>query len=424
MNMSDDFKIGKVAEMTGLSVRKIKFYTGTTSKNNRDPKFFTPSGRTSRDNGDVKNWLFSKEDVRKIEYIHMLELLDYEVDEIRQIMQSEDYIGNTDFKKLIERIDKKIDLYQGFKAYVTNLSTVGIPLLDANEFSIGRMEDCLRLSNKRYGKLNIANQRLTNAQSDEFISAFNSAFSEFSNIRHLPLDSTEASLAADNLEAFTEMYFGSCTPLMMMIQYGLLPQIPGQAEIFDSDYGSGTVQYIADIVSMRYEERDQRLLQVLYAQKEHGIDSEEVKETANELFLHRFCLEKGKPDITFFLPVMFDDDSAEETDEESFASQVLNRHYAEPLKKAILGLANLRAASDQREAIEDRSIVLLGKIMELFKESLPESIEWITFIISEMRSIRNGIDRMAGIGSAVFVAAELKNRYDSLVRSILENMEL
>lgn len=423
--MSDDYKIGKVAEMTGLSVRKIKFYTGTSSKKNRDPKFFTPSGRTLRDDGQVKNWYFSKDDVRKIEYIHMLELLDYEVEYIRQIMQSEDYIGNTDFKDLLKRIDNKIDLYQGFKMYVMNLASLGPALWNANDFSAGRMADYFRLSTKRYGKIFDAYQRAMGPQSNEFYAATQSIFSEFSRIRYMPIDSDEAISAANDLAEFTETYFGSSTPLMMLLSYCLISENIGQAEILDKEFGEGTVQYIADVVSKRYEEEMQRLLQRIDEKKEYGIESDEVKAAVSELLMHRFCIEKGKLDITFFLAAIFEGDSDnDDSDEYAFAVQAIERHYEEPIKKVMIDLAKLRETPDQREIIEKNAIILLGKIMELFNESLPDSIEWISFIISEMKSIQGGIDRMAGVGAAAFVATELKNRYDKLVRSALENIEL
>lgn len=421
--MNEGLKIADVARETGLSVRKIKFYTGTTSGKNRDPKFFTPSGFELRENGEIKYWKFSSEDVQKIKYIHMLELLDYKTEEIRRIMQSADYLSSTDFKGLLERIDQKISIYQGYKAYVMSLSSFGSMLWDANDFSAARMEDYFRLSAKRYGKILNSAQIVLETRGDEIFAAQEAAFAEFSKIRHLPVQSEEATQAALRLEAFTEMYLGSSTPLMMFVSYGLIPKSGEQVAMIDSEYGAGTAQYIADVVSYLYEEKERQIVQLLEDKRENGIDSEAVKDITNELIKHSTSIEKDKPDITLFLLSVFGGNQEEDSHDQSFASQAIENYFEKPLKQAIHELAKLRGDSGNTEEHGKKAAVLLGTIMTLFDENPVDIIEWICLIISDMKAIREGIDRVEGEGAATFVAEKLKQYYDALLASVMVKMK-
>ena len=416
--------IGEVAKITGLSVRKIKYYSGESKDDTRDPKYFRPS---SQSQGGTRGWKYSDEDIRKIKYIRMLELLDYSPSEIKAIMSHEDYIGHTNYRKLTRQLEEKIKLYQGLLEYADSLARRGTELLDKLPVRMSGFEKFIKMTQDiqtdLIGDLESRFERMPDSEKEQIFEKVEYAFKEMRSLFIGGSRPSQAYKQASELYKFFADFTGLKSPILFYLFVSWFPSIPEAAEFIRKVCDDDVYAFISDATHYYYLVQLHQALKSFEKAAELPIDSSVHKETLDEILLVSCSIDGIKFDLSVMLTLLLTDQRPwreinwKKINDKTFdlVDEALEQHYGAPIKTSIRELAILRSCkANRREAlIKARDLYLC--IQEKLGEKSVQGAKWYAFLFGEYEPIRQAVDQWLGSGSSDFIL-ESMNMYEDLLR--------
>lgn len=434
--MSSWMKIGDVAKLTGIPARRIKVYTGNAAGRMRyfEPEGKMECGENRNKDGDhyTKAWLFSDSDVRKIRFVHMLEMLDFLPEKIRDIMSQPDYTSAVDFDELLEQIDDKIALYKSYKQFVSNLRVMGTDYLnDFMAVKVSELSSLMLLSQQRYGARIEATRaaHLNNEEQETMRQELNALFERSSKVIGSSLDSPEVQQLISAMTSFTRTYIDSATPLRQFMEFVYVNLTPQAVSTIDSRFGDGTAEFIASVASGAFLKELEIMIEEFRPLIGRDPTDADVKTLMKNYMENRYSLFTGEIDSALCLPDFLTGDALLETDDTTdpgdielytFFNQALQSNYITPLLDAVYDLAALNGAKSKVSERHDKAAILFGQLYQLFGDNPYESVKWYTLAFTEFDSIKTPIDKQAGDGAAAFIGLSLKEYIDDCVKDFKE----